>query len=58
VVIRAVARILGLTPAQLRTQLARGRTLSEVALAHGLTLRRLRRAVEARLHQQVAQLLG
>ncbi len=57
VVIRAVASYLGLSVAQLRARLDSGRTLRQIALAHGVTLRELRRAVEARVHGQVAQLL-
>jgi phospholipase C len=57
VVIRATADYLGLTQHELRAQLASGRTLAEVALTYGVTLRQLRRAVQARVHSQVSQLL-
>jgi phospholipase C len=56
-VISAVASTLDLTTKQLRSQLSSGRTLRQLALEHGLTLRQLRRQVQGRLRHQVAQLL-
>ncbi len=55
--VRAVASYLGMTPRRLRAQLAVGRTLREITLAHGKTLAGLRLAVEARAGAQVAALL-
>jgi phospholipase C len=49
VVIKAIAFYLGMTPTQVRDQLAGGETLRHLARAHGLTLRELRGAVRARL---------
>jgi hypothetical protein len=48
-VIDAVANILGMTPAQVRSELASGTPLRRLAREHGLTLRRLRREVRAQL---------
>ncbi len=48
-VIDAVASYLGMTPGQVRSQLAAGETLRRLARAHGLTLRQLRRGIRARL---------
>jgi len=45
--IAAAARYLGLTPAELRQQIAAGSTLREIARAHGRTLAEVRRAALA-----------
>ncbi len=45
--IAAAARYLGLTPAELRQQIAAGSTLRQIARAHGRTLADVRRAVLA-----------
>ena len=56
-VIRAIARYLGITPIALRAQLASGLTLRQVARAYGKTLAGLRHAVELAVHRQIAQLV-
>ena len=56
-VIRAISHYLGIRPVALRAALASGLTLRQVVRAHGKTLAGLRRAVQRRLHQQIAQLL-
>jgi phospholipase C len=56
-VIRTVAAYLGTTPAQLRARLATGRTLAQIAVAHGTTLEALRRHVQANVRAQIRQLL-
>jgi len=56
-VMRTTAQYLGLTLRQLETRLASGESLAQVALSRGVTLRQLRRAVQAQVHAQVAQLL-
>ncbi|MBV8431059.1 MAG: alkaline phosphatase family protein [Solirubrobacterales bacterium] len=48
-VVDTVAGILGMTPAQVRAELAGGTPLRRLAREHGLTLRRLRREVRAQL---------
>jgi len=48
-VVRAAARLLGLTPAQLRAQLRSGKTLAQIARQHGTTLRALRQAIRGQL---------
>ena len=57
IVIRTVAAYLGMTPVQLRARLAAGRTLRQVARAHGTTLAELRRLIQARLGAQAGQLV-
>jgi phospholipase C len=47
--VRAAARLLGLTPAQLRAQLRSGKTLAQIARQHGTTLRALRAAIRRQL---------
>jgi len=53
----AAARYLGLTPAELRQQIAAGSTLREIALAHGRTLAQVRRAALAAVRATVSQTL-
>jgi phospholipase C len=48
-VVRAAAAFLGISPAELRSELASGQTLRQIARAHGTTLAALRRAVLADL---------
>jgi phospholipase C len=48
-VINAIANELGMTPRQVRGQLAAGETLRRLARSHGLSLRQLRRDVRAQL---------
>ena len=55
-VIRAIARYLGIRPDRLRAALASGLTLQVLARSRGKTVAGLRRAVERELHAQVAQL--
>jgi phospholipase C len=57
VVIRAVAGYLGISAARLRTEVRAGRTLRQLARAHGTTLAALRRAVLATLRAQAQVLL-
>jgi phospholipase C len=56
-VIRAAAGYLGMTPRELRLRLAAGRTLNQIARAHGWTLEGLRRAVEGELGARAALLM-
>jgi phospholipase C len=56
VVIRAIARYLGIRPDRLRAALASGLTLQVLARSRGKTVAGLRRAVERELRAQVAQL--
>jgi phospholipase C len=56
-VITAAARYLGIARRQLRTQLAAGRTLAQIARRYGKTVTELRRALLARLEAQVGQAL-
>ena len=56
-VLAAAASYLRLTPSKLRAELASGRTLRQIARAHGTTLPRLRRAVESKIRAQVRHLL-
>jgi phospholipase C len=56
--IRAAAAYLGITPGQLRAQLASGMTLSQVARAHGRTLAQVRRAVQAAVRVGAGQSSG
>ena len=51
----AAARYLGMSPAELRSELASGLTLRRIARAHGVTLARLRRAVVAQFRANVAR---
>jgi len=55
--IAAAARYLGLTPAELRQQIAAGSTLREIARAHGVTLADVRRAALAALRATVPRTL-
>ena len=48
-VLNAIAGDLGMSPAQVRSQLTGGLTLRQLARAHGITLRQLRREVRAQL---------
>jgi phospholipase C len=57
VVIRLAARYLGLTPAELRSALATGRTWRQIARSHGSTLRALRRAIQDEVQTQVGSVL-
>jgi phospholipase C len=57
-VVRAIAVYLGITPRQLRTQLASGLTLGEIARAQGRTLVGVRRNVLRPLGARLRQLLG
>ena len=54
----AVAAYLGITPAQLRVQLASGKTLRQIARAYGRTLAGLRRAVVQRVRERLIQAIG
>jgi phospholipase C len=56
-VIRAVAAMIGVSPRQLRTRLAAGRTLRQVARQHGVTLGELRLAIRVELGRRAAKLL-
>jgi len=58
IVIRAVAADLGITPAELRAQLARGRTLRQIARQHGKTIAQVRAGALARLRSAARGLLG
>ena len=55
--IAAAARYLGLTPAELRRQIAAGSTLREIARAHGRTLAQVRRAALAAVRARLPQTL-
>ena len=55
--IRVVAADLGMTPAQLRRQVASGKTMRQIALAHGKTLRQLRHEVLGQLRAGIGKLL-
>jgi Phosphoesterase family len=56
-VLEEVAAILNLTPNQLRSRLAGGRTLQQVAGTHGVTLDELRIAIRDQLGRHAARLL-
>ncbi len=56
-VLGAAAAYLGMTPAQLRAEIASGRTLRQIAREHGTTLAAIRRAVLARLRTQIGRTL-
>ncbi|MBV9942640.1 MAG: alkaline phosphatase family protein [Solirubrobacterales bacterium] len=53
--LKAVAQYLGISQAELRRELASGRTLRRIAREHGVKLARLRRAVLRQLQAHVAQ---
>jgi phospholipase C len=55
--LRAVARYLGIRPARLRAELLSGRTMREIARAHGTTLAALRRAALAGVRAQLRRTL-
>ena len=57
-VIRAAAAYLGMTPRELRTGLAAGHTLSQIAQAHGRTLGGLQHAVEGQFGSAARALLA
>ncbi len=57
-VIRAIAADLGITPKELRAELAQGRTLAQIARQHGKTVGQVRAGVLARLRSAVRGLLG
>jgi phospholipase C len=56
-VVGAVAAQLGLTPRALRSQLASGLSMRELARSNGLTLRELRRMIRAELGASAARLV-
>jgi phospholipase C len=55
--IDVAARYLGMSPARLRAQLAAGKTLRQVARAHGKTARAVRRAILDAIRNDLAQAL-
>jgi phospholipase C len=53
--LRIVARRLGITPATLRSEIAGGESLSQIARAHGVTVAELRRTVLSALRAEVTR---
>jgi phospholipase C len=53
--IRVVAQYLGITPAELRAELARGDTLRQIARARGVTVAQVRRHVLAAIRSEIDQ---